>query len=62
MDVLEWKRGLWFTNDLTRRFPRDKEIAPSVAHIYLIPLCGVGVKPCTFMPNQPEPQNCGGKS
>jgi hypothetical protein len=57
--VQAWMRGLWFTNDLSRRFPRDKEIAPGTSPIYLIPLGGIGVQPCTFMPNQPEPQNCG---
>jgi hypothetical protein len=58
--VLAWKIGLWFTADPARRAPTDKEIAPSVKPIYLIPFGGVGVQPCTFTPNRPEPTNCGG--
>jgi len=51
---------MWFTADLTRRVPRDKEKAPSVKPVYLIPLGGTDIQPCLFKPNQPEPENCGG--
>jgi hypothetical protein len=58
--VYAWKVGMWFTADLTRRFPHDKESAPNVKPIYLIPSGGTRIQPCTFTPNQPEPTNCGG--
>ncbi|PYX09952.1 MAG: hypothetical protein DMG88_04335 [Acidobacteria bacterium] len=56
--VLAWKVGTFFANDLTTRFP--KKLNPQSNLIYMVPTGGSDIAPCTFTPNQPEPQHCGG--
>lgn len=56
--VLAWKIGMFFANDLTTRFP--KKLDPQSSVLYMVPLGGSSIAPCTFTPNQPEPNNCGG--
>jgi hypothetical protein len=56
--VYAWKVGMFFSEDPSARFPKKPD--PQNKPIYMIPLGGTGVIPCTFTPNQPEPQKCGG--
>lgn len=58
--VLAWKVGLFLSTTTTPRNYLQAVIQGTTIH--MIPVGGLGVKPCVFRPGQAEPVNCGGGS
>jgi len=57
--VYAWKVGAFFSQNPNATIPNG--MPPQTSPMYLLPLGGSGVAPCAFIPNQPEPQRCGGE-
>jgi len=64
--VYAWKKGLFFSlhqdavNPYTYGDSKGNEHIPAntSSPVYLMPWGGMGVAPCIFRPNQPEPIQC----
>jgi hypothetical protein len=51
---------MFFSNTLTTKIPSTKHRPVGTTPVYMLPLGGIGVKPCLLKPDQPEPEHCGG--
>ena len=57
--VYAWKVGFFFSHSPNATAPHG--MPSETQPMYFFPEGGSSIAPCTFLPNQPEPQHCGGE-
>jgi hypothetical protein len=57
--VYAWKVGFFFSHNPNAMAPHG--MPSETQPIYFFPEGGSSIAPCAFLPNQPEPQHCGGE-
>jgi hypothetical protein len=57
--VYAWKVGFFFSHNPNATAPHG--MPSETQPMYFFPEGGSNIAPCAFLPNQPEPQHCGGE-